>query len=156
MTTDFMIVIRMCMVVEIVRGKHSVRKLKAFCSKVGFRLQQVANVTTWLYFTGYLEVERSDLVEVSCRLSRRRYRKICPFDGKDTSTPSVSKYRYVFTSKNYCCQAFSRLEIRTRKAMHVCNSYLKIDLQQQRYQFIDTCLTRLTLFDSPNSFSFAA
>ena len=71
------------------RGKCSVQKLAS--------LQQVANVRMWLYFTGYLEVERSDLVEVSCRLGSEHARST-PFsfdgNGKDTSTPSVSKYRY--------------------------------------------------------------
>ena len=48
-----------------------------------------------LYFTGYLEVARSDLVEVSCRLGSEHARSApFSFDGKDTSTPSVSKYRY--------------------------------------------------------------
>ena len=77
-------------------------------------------MATCLYFTGYLEVGRSDLVEVSCRLSSRRYLKICPFDGKDTSTPSVSKYRYVFKRKNYCCQTLSsdlRFDIRSTRLL---------------------------------------
>ena len=78
--------------------KHSVRELAS--------LEQVANMPTWVYFMDYLEVGRSDLVQVSCRLSIRIYRKIC-HDGKDTSTTSVSKYRYVFTRKNYCCQTLS-------------------------------------------------
>ena len=125
-----MIDIRMCMVVRIVGGrkafrleswKHSVRELAS--------LEQVANMPTCLYFTGYLEVARSDLVEVSCRLSSRRYLKICPCDGKDTSTPSsVSKYRYVSffgpswhvcigwpEYSNYSTQHASRRNLRTHR-----------------------------------------
>ena len=47
---------------------------KAFCSRVDRSSKQLAYVM-WrrVYFTGYLEVGGSDLVQISCRLRRRRY-----------------------------------------------------------------------------------
>ena len=49
MTTDFMIVIRMCIVVRIVRGESI-----PFESWLHF--SRLRNMGTWISFTGYLEV----------------------------------------------------------------------------------------------------